>query len=81
VVHGVIEVLGEPAVELEEVPGERWHRWVGADPTDLPAMGPIALPPVVAHSGVRAPFRFPDGTRADLVLTADGWRTRASAFS
>ena len=27
VVHGAIEILGEPRVELVEVPAHRWHRW------------------------------------------------------
>jgi hypothetical protein len=31
---------------------------------------------VRAHTGIRAPFAFPDGTSIDWVLTADGWRSR-----
>jgi hypothetical protein len=74
VVHGSIEILGEPRVELVEVPAQRWHRW-----TFEPAMlGPLVLPEVTAHTGVRSPFLFPDATVSDLVLTAEGWATRAA---
>ncbi len=74
VVHGSIEILGEPTVELVEVPAHRWHRWsTGA----APGFGPVALPTAVAHTGVRAPFAFPDGTVSDLVLTPRGWAQRA----
>ena len=75
VVHGSIEILGEPAAELTEVPACRWHRWTTGDDTSL---GQLILPAAVAHSGVRAPFRFPDGSESDLVLTADGWHRRAT---
>ena len=37
-------------------------------------LGPVALPDAFAHTGLRAPFAFPDGTVADWVLTPDGWR-------
>jgi hypothetical protein len=70
VVHGTIEILGEPPVELVEVPAHRWHRWA-AGPLE-----PLALRSVAAHTGVRSPFAFPDGTVDDLVLTADGWARR-----
>ena len=36
-----------------------------------------SLPDAYAHTGLRAPFAFPDGTVADWVLTPDGWRSRA----
>jgi hypothetical protein len=75
VVHGSIEILGEPAVELTEAPACRWHRWTTGD--DMP-LGQLVLSTAVAHSGVRAPFRFPDGGESDLVLTADGWHRRAT---
>jgi hypothetical protein len=71
VVHGAVEILGEPRLELVEVPAHRWHRW-SAD--GLP--DPVDLPTVAAHTGVRAPFAFPDGTVDDLVLTAGGWARR-----
>jgi len=72
VVHGAIEVLGEPTIELVEVPAHRWHRW--ADTAE--AFGPIPVPLAAAHTGVRAPFAFPDGTTIDLVVTPSGWRRR-----
>jgi glutamate-1-semialdehyde aminotransferase len=31
---------------------------------------------VIAHTGLRAPFAFPDGSVADWVLTPQGWRSR-----
>lgn len=75
VVHGTIDVLGEPALELVEVPARRWHRWTSGPNTVL---GPLEFSAVVAHAGVRAPFAFPDGAVSDLVLTADGWARRGS---
>ena len=79
VVHGIIEVLGEPAVEFVETPAHRWHRWTtGVSPSATTSgFGPLLLPEAVAHTGVRAPFRFPDGSSSDLVLTRSGWRRRA----
>lgn len=76
VVHGAIEILGEPPLELVEVPARRWHRWttVEADPT----LAPLRVEVAMAHTGVRAPFAFPDGSVLDLVLTPDGWRRRPS---
>ncbi len=68
VVHGVVELAGGP-VHLAEVPAWRWHRWGGA-------LTPLALADAYAHTGLRAPFAFPDGTVADWVLTPDGWRSR-----
>lgn len=68
VVHGVVE-LEEGPMELAEQPAERWHRWGEA-------LAPVDPGPAVAHVGLRAPFTFPDGTRADWVLTAAGWRRR-----
>jgi len=79
VVHGRIDVQGEQPVELTELPAHRWHRWAtgaGAGAAAAVSLGPIPLPEVVAHTGVRAPFAFPDGTTLDLVLTPDGWRSR-----
>lgn len=72
VVHGAIEILGEDSVELVEVPGRRWHRWRFDDVH----LAPPALASVAAHTGVRAPFRFPDGATSDWVLTGDGWANR-----
>jgi hypothetical protein len=78
VVHGAIDVLGEPRLELAEIPAHRWHRWAGTD-----HLAPLALPSVTAHTGVRSPFAFPDGSVSDLVLTAQGWalRTRVAQTS
>ncbi|MGA9277879.1 hypothetical protein [Ilumatobacter sp.] len=79
VVHGAIEILGEPTVELSEEPAHRWHRWI---PRDADAgLAPVRLPVAVAHSGLRAPFAFPDGTVLDPVLTSTGWRRRATRRS
>jgi hypothetical protein len=74
VVHGAVEVLGEPRLELAEIPAHRWHRWTTADA----GFGPLTLPEVTAHTGVRSPFVFPDGNVSDLVLTPRGWGRRAS---
>lgn len=78
VVHGVIEILGEPRVVLSEAPAHRWHRWtaIAEGPGDH-GFGPLTLPTVTAHTGVRAPFAFPDGSVSDLVLTPRGWAQRA----
>lgn len=69
VVHGVIEVPGGP-LHLTEAPAHRWHRWGEV-------LEPLEVPAAYAHTGVRAPFAFPDGTVADWVLSPDGWRTRS----
>lgn len=74
VVHGSIEIMGEPRLELVEVSAHRWHRWSTGGSAGT--IGPLALPVVTAHTGVRAPFRFPDGSVSDLVVSADGWRQR-----
>ncbi len=67
-VHGVIE-LGDGASTLEGEPAHRTHRWAMN-------LAPLDLAPAFAHLGPRAPVRFPDGTAMDLVLTAEGWRSR-----
>jgi hypothetical protein len=74
VVHGALEIHAEPRVELVEIPAHRWHRWT----TSQSGFGPLTLPEVRAHGGVRAPFAFPDGSVSDLVLTPDGWARRAA---
>ncbi|WP_116995975.1 hypothetical protein [Desertimonas flava] len=68
VVHGVIELAGGAGLHLDEAPAHRWHRWADE-------LGPVVLPPAFAHTGVRAPFAFPDGTVADWALTPEGWRS------
>jgi hypothetical protein len=78
VVHGAIELLGEPNLEFAEIPAHRWHRWsTGSSAIGTPIVGPLMLPEAVAHTGVRAPFAFPDGSISDLVLTPQGWARRA----
>ena len=71
VVHGVVELPGA-AIPLAEVPARRWHRWG-------PSLGPLVLPDAYAHTGLRAPFAFPDGSVADWVLSPDGFRSRTVA--
>ena len=71
VVHGLVELLGRPHLELAEIPAQRWHRW-GGDPD----LGPVPLEPVIAHTGLRAAFAFPNGTISDWVLGPSGWRAR-----
>jgi hypothetical protein len=73
VVHGAIDVAGGERIELVEVPAHRWHRWTGGSA----GLGRAPVPEVVAHTGVRTAFAFPDGTVDDLVLTPAGWRRRA----
>lgn len=72
VVHGSIDVLGEPRLELVEIPAHRWHRWTSS----RLGFGPLPLADVTVHTGVRAPFAFPDGTTLDLVLSSTGWARR-----
>jgi hypothetical protein len=67
VVHGVIELGGADSIHLGEAPAHRWHRWGDQ-------LGPVELPEAFAHTGLRAPFAFPDQTVTDWVLTPDGWR-------
>jgi hypothetical protein len=69
VVHGAIELAGRPALGLEEADAHRWHRW--GDHLDV-----VRLQLAYAHTGVRAPFAYPDGTVSDWVLTPAGWRER-----
>jgi hypothetical protein len=69
-VHGVVD-LGDGALQLDGPPAWRSHRW-GAE------LGLLRPEPALAHRGARAPVRLPDGDLLDLVLTADGWRSRAS---
>jgi hypothetical protein len=72
VVHGVVEIAGEASIDLVEVPARRWHRW-----STEPAAPPVLdLPVAVAHTGLRAPVRFPDGAVLDALLLPDGWHRR-----
>ena len=79
VVHGVIEILGEPTIEVSEIPAHRWHRWTATDGGS--ALGPLPVSVAAAHGGARAPFAFPDGTVIDLVVTPSGWRRRPARTS
>jgi hypothetical protein len=72
VVHGRIDILGRAPIDLSEVPAQRWRR-----STSAASLRPVQLAEVVAHTGLRAPFAYPDGTSADWVLTPAGWRSRA----
>jgi hypothetical protein len=72
VVHGRIEVLGVPAIDLAEAPAQRWRR-----STAGMSLRPVQLPQAVAHTGLRAPFAYPDGSLSDWVLTPTGWRSRS----
>ena len=74
VVHGRIDVMGRPATELAEVPATRWRRWTAG--SELP---PVTVATVVAHTGLRAPFAFPEGAVSDWVLSPQGWRSRVPA--
>lgn len=71
-VHGRIDILGVDPIELDEAPGQRWRRSTAA-----PSLRPVQLDRVVAHTGLRAPFAYPDGTSSDWVLTPAGWSSRA----
>jgi hypothetical protein len=75
VVHGLVEILHRPDVTFEEAPAWRWHRWVD-DRDRAAALPPLTVDEVVAHTGLRTAFAFPDGTVSDWVLTPTGWRSR-----
>jgi hypothetical protein len=69
VAHGVIELIDRPNLEFEEAPAHRWRRWGDA-------LGPVQVDEVVAHTGLRVGFTFPDNTTVDWVLNPSGWRAR-----
>jgi hypothetical protein len=71
VVHGEIELRDRDSLVFADVPAHRWRRWTTDD-----RLEPVRLEPVVAHTGLRAPFAFPDGAVIDWVLTPGGWRRR-----
>jgi hypothetical protein len=75
-VHGRIDVMGRPATDLTEVPAMRWRRWHTAG-----TLTTVTQPGVIAHTGLRAPFAFPDGSVADWVLTPQGWRARGPSMA
>ena len=75
VVHGRIEILGEPPVDVVEIPAHRWHRW--AETADRPPeMAPLTLPEAIAHTGVRAPFAIP-GRQRQRLGARPSWLARA----
>ena len=74
VVHGEIELLDRPNIVFVETPGFRWRRATDADRLD-----PVEVEPIVAHTGLRAAFEFPDGSVVDWVLSRQGWRSRLPA--
>lgn len=66
VVHGVIELMHQPNVELTEVPAHRWRRFAHS-------LGPLECKaPATTESLLRAPFAFPDGTGVEWTLRAGG---------
>lgn len=69
VVHGIVELLDRPHLELVEARAHRWRRWGER-------LGPVEVPEIVAHTGLRVGFSFPDGSETDWVLTPDGFRRR-----
>lgn len=69
VAHGVVELLDRPVLEFDDAPAHRWRRWGGP-------FGPLQLDEVVAHTGLRVGFAFPDDTVSDWVLSPSGWRAR-----
>ncbi len=70
VVHGTVELATGPE-EFAELPAHRTHRWSATG-----ALPILDLPAALAHVGLRAPLRYPDGSTLELVLTAHGWRSR-----
>lgn len=73
VVHGLVELLDRPNIEVTEIPARRWHRWTSPGQV---SMAPLPVGVVTAHTGLRSPVAFPDGTIADWVLSPTGWRAR-----
>ena len=68
VMHGVVEVLGRPTIEIEEVSAWRCHRWwpIGSEPSG-------GLFPRRSAQQVDAVISGPDRSYVTLGLTADGW--------
>ena len=73
VVHGAIEIAGEPSLKIEEWPSRRWHRWWSDSAI---RWSPAPLPTAMAHADGRAPVLGPDGTVIEYVLTPTGWAVR-----
>ncbi len=68
VMHGVVEVLGRPTIEIEEVSAWRCHRWwrIGSEP-------PSGLFPRGSAQQVDAVIAGPEHSFVTLGLTAGGW--------
>ena len=74
VVHGEIELMHRPNLELVEVPGHRWRRWgIG-----LNALTTTGSATDSTHAAHRAPFAFPDGTASQWALDPTGWSSTAT---
>ena len=72
VVHGVDRGGGRAAIDARRGAG------AAVAPVEPRARRstPSSSPTVVAHTGLRAPFAFPDGTVADWVVSPSGWARR-----
>ena len=68
VMHGVVEVLGRPTIEIEEVSAWRCHRWwpIGSEPSG-------GLFPRQSAQQVDAVIAGPEHSFMALGLTAEGW--------
>ena len=68
VMHGVVEVLGRPTIEVEEVSAWRCHRWwpIGSEPSG-------GLFPRQSAQQVDAVIAGPGHSFMALGLTAEGW--------
>lgn len=72
---GTVETI-EGRVELVDMLAARSHRW-----TRSGSLRELDTREAVAHLGPRLPFRFPDDTVRDLVLTPSGLRPIAASDS
>lgn len=77
-VHGEIELMHRPNIEVAEIPAHRWRRFA----PDLPGgidLGPCAQTDTLSSETVltetvpTAPFRFPDGRITTWALAPTGW--------
>lgn len=73
VVHGAIEIAGEPSLAIVEWPARRWHRWWSD--SDI-RWSPAPLPTAMAYADGRAPVLGPSGMVIEYVLTPTGWAVR-----
>lgn len=79
VVHGEIELMHRPNLELVEVPAHRWRRW-GIGLGALTTVSPEQTGETGTINGANglpcAPFAFPDGTSSTWRLDTHGWTSR-----